>query len=168
MKKSICLYILVALALAIVAADVEFGAATPTPREAAGVPVPADLPRLVPSVNGETAAGRLFIGTNTGPPYLLIFDTLSAWLRDAGLSLKVIGVCSLATLSFSLKFLWAPLVDRTRIPVLTKLDGHRRSWMIDTQGLIIIGLWLIAGTNPASALTVMAVLAVMMGFASAT
>ena len=44
------------------------------PREAAGVPVPADLPRLVPSVNGETATGRLYIGTNTGPPYLLIFE----------------------------------------------------------------------------------------------
>ena len=43
-------------------------------REAGSVPVPADLPRLVPSVNGDTAAGKLFIGTNTGPPYLLILE----------------------------------------------------------------------------------------------
>ncbi len=66
----------VAVAVAIAAAGVESAPAQPTQmaRKAAGVPVPADLPRLVPSVNGETAAGRLFIGTNTGPPYLLILE----------------------------------------------------------------------------------------------
>jgi PAT family beta-lactamase induction signal transducer AmpG len=110
----------------------------------------------------------LALGFAAGLPNLLIFDTLSAWLRDAGLSLKVIGVFSLATLSYSLKFIWAPLIDRTHVPLLTGLLGHRRSWMLVTQGLIIVGLWLIAGTDPASALGRMAVLAVLVGFSSAT
>ena len=56
------------------------------------------------------------LGFAAGLPFLLIFDTLSAWLRDVGLSLEVIGFFSLATLVYSFKFLWAPLVDRTRVP----------------------------------------------------
>src|SRR5687767_6256046 len=72
----------------------------------------------------------LALGFSAGLPNLLIFDTLSAWLRDSGVSLEVIGFFGLATLSYSLKFVWAPLVDRTAIPLLTPLIGHRRSWML--------------------------------------
>ncbi|MFN9711497.1 MAG: permease, partial [Alphaproteobacteria bacterium] len=75
----------------------------------------------------------LALGFASGLPNLLIFDTLSLWLRDAGLSLKVISIFALATLSYSLKFLWAPRIDRTRVPGLTGLLGHRRSWMIVLQ-----------------------------------
>src|SRR6266478_2724434 len=81
------------------------------------------------------------LGFAAGLPNLLIFDTLSAWLRDSGLSLQVIGYFSLATLAYSFKFLWAPLIDRTTIPALTAWLGHRRSWMLLCQGLIILGLW---------------------------
>lgn len=110
----------------------------------------------------------LCLGFAAGLPNLLIFDTLSAWLRDAGSSLEVIGFFSLATLAYSFKFLWAPLVDRTAIPVLTKKLGHRRSWMLAAQSLIILGLWMIAGTNPATHLGLMALFAVFVGFSSAT
>ncbi|HEX6860882.1 MAG TPA: MFS transporter [Caulobacteraceae bacterium] len=110
----------------------------------------------------------LALGFASGLPNLLIFDTLSAWLRDAGLSLEVIGFFSLATLAYSLKFIWAPLVDRTAIPGLSRLLGHRRSWMLAMQGIVILGLWLIAGTNPAADLGRMALLAVMVGFTAAT
>src|ERR1044071_5193057 len=75
----------------------------------------------------------LALGFSAGLPNLLIFDTLSAWLRDEGVSLAVIGFFSLATLAYSAKFLWAPLVDRTSIPVLTGLVGHRRSWMLRSE-----------------------------------
>src|SRR6185312_16472951 len=88
----------------------------------------------------------LALGFSSGLPFLLIFDTLSAWLRDAGLSLEVIAIFSLATLAYSAKFLWAPLVDRTKIPGLTKWLGHRRSWMLVCQALIMLGLWLVSGT----------------------
>jgi len=108
------------------------------------------------------------LGFAAGLPYLLIFDTLSAWLREAGLTLEIIGFFSLATLVYSFKFLWAPLVDRTRIPWLSGRLGHRRSWMLVCQLAITLGLWLIAGRDPAGDLALMAALAVFVGFSSAT
>lgn len=110
----------------------------------------------------------LALGFSAGLPYLLVFDTLSAWLRVANLSIEVIGYFSLATIASSLKFLWAPLIDRASIPGLTKRLGHRRSWMLVSQAAIIIGLWLIAGSNPAQNLGLVAILAVCIGFSSAT
>src|SRR5512134_866892 len=80
------------------------------------------------------------LGFASGLPYFLVFDTLSAWLRASGLSLEVIGFFSLVTLIFSFKFLRAPLVDRTQVPVLTRWLGHRRSWMLVCQAAIIAGL----------------------------
>lgn len=110
----------------------------------------------------------LLLGFASGLPFLLIFDTLSAWLREAGLTLGVIGFFSLATLAYAFKFLWAPLVDRAQIPGLTRLLGHRRSWMIVCQLLIMAGLWVIAGLDPGDGLGAMAVAAVAVGFAGAT
>ena len=110
----------------------------------------------------------LALGFAAGLPNLLIFDTLSAWLREAGLSLQVIGFFSLATLAYSFKFLWAPLVDRTAIPGLTGMLGHRRSWMLVAQAAIILGLWLVAGSDPRAHLGLVALFAVFVGFASAT
>lgn len=110
----------------------------------------------------------LLLGFSAGLPNLLIFDTLSTWLRDAGLTLEVIGFFALATLTYALKFIWAPLIDRTSIPVLSRMLGHRRSWMLVTQGVIILGLWLIAGTDPTRALGAMAAFAVMVGFFGAS
>lgn len=110
----------------------------------------------------------LALGFASGLPNLLIFDTLSLWLREAGLSLQVISIFALATLSYSLKFLWAPLVDRTHVPVLTRLLGHRRSWMIVLQALLMLGLWLISGTDPARSLAMMAAFAAFVAFVSAT
>jgi PAT family beta-lactamase induction signal transducer AmpG len=110
----------------------------------------------------------LLLGFSAGLPFLLVFDTLSAWLRDAGLTLEVIGYFSLATLAHSFKFLWAPLIDRARLPILTNWLGHRRSWMLVCQGLIMLGLWLVAGNDPVTNLGLMAVFAVFVGFSSAT
>ena len=110
----------------------------------------------------------LLLGFSAGLPYLLIFDTLSAWLRESGLSLEVIGFFALATLSYSLKFIWAPLIDRTAVPILTRYLGHRRSWMLVTQAVVILGLWSIAGLNPATALGSIALFAVLVGFFGAT
>lgn len=110
----------------------------------------------------------LALGFAAGMPNLLIFDTLSAWLRDEGVSLSVIGFFSLATLAYSAKFLWAPLVDRTAIPGLTRLVGHRRSWMLVAQAVVMLGLVLIAGRSPSDSLAVTAAFAVLVGFAGAT
>jgi len=110
----------------------------------------------------------LALGFAAGLPNLLVFDTLSAWLRTTGVSLQVIGFFALATLSYSLKFLWAPLVDRTSIPGLSALLGHRRSWMLVCQGLLILGLWLISGSNPTVNIGLVAAFAVFVAFTSAT
>jgi MFS transporter, PAT family, beta-lactamase induction signal transducer AmpG len=110
----------------------------------------------------------LALGFAAGLPNLLIFDTLSAWLRQVDVPLRTIGFFSLATLAYSLKFLWAPLVDRTAIPLLTPLLGHRRAWMLSAQMVIILGLWLVSGSDPAANLWLVAAFAVLVAFASAT
>jgi PAT family beta-lactamase induction signal transducer AmpG len=110
----------------------------------------------------------LALGFAAGLPNLLVFDTLSAWLRTSGVSLQLIGFFALATLSYSLKFLWAPLIDRTTLPVIGPMLGHRRSWMLVCQGLLIFGLWLISGSNPTVNLGLVAAFAVFVAFTSAT
>src|SRR5512134_807796 len=108
------------------------------------------------------------LGFSAGLPHYLIFDTLSAWFRASGLSLEVIGFFSLVTLVSTFKFLWAPFIDRSRVPVLTGWLGHRRSWMLVCQAVIMVGLWLVAGSDPSRSLGTIAVFAVLVGFASAT
>ena len=110
----------------------------------------------------------LALGFAAGLPNLLIFDTLSAWLRQVDVPLRAIGFFSLATLAYSLKFLWAPLVDRVSLPLLTPLLGHRRAWMLAAQVVVILGLWLVSGSNPAANLWLVACFAVLVAFASAT
>jgi PAT family beta-lactamase induction signal transducer AmpG len=108
------------------------------------------------------------LGFSAALPYFLVFDTLSAWLRASGLSLEVIGFFSLVTLVSSFKFLWAPFVDRVRVPLLDGWLGHRRAWMLVCQALIIVGLGLVAGFEPTRSLGAIAVCATLVGFSSAT
>jgi len=133
---------------------------------------PAAAPRTVLSALHvyleRPALVMVALGFAAGLPYYLIFDTLSAWLRASGLSLEVIGFFSLVTLVSTFKFLWAPLVDRVGLPGLSHWLGHRRSWMLACQGLIILGLWLVAGTDPSRNLGTIAVLAFIIGVSSAT
>jgi PAT family beta-lactamase induction signal transducer AmpG len=110
----------------------------------------------------------LGLGFGSGLPNFLIFDTMSAWLRAAGLALTVISLFSLATLPYSFKFLWAPLVDRTEIPLLTRWLGHRRSWMLATQIAVVIALLLISLQDPRKDLGLLAGVAALAGFAGAT
>jgi len=108
------------------------------------------------------------LGFSAALPYYLVFDTLSAWLRASKISLEVVGFFSLVTLVSSFKFLWAPFVDRGRIPILTALVGHRRSWMLVCQGVIMLGLWLLAASDPTRSLGSIAAFAVLVGLGSAT
>lgn len=110
----------------------------------------------------------LMLGFAAGLPFLLIFDTLSVWLRQSGLSLQTISIFALATLSYALKFVWAPLLDRVRIPLLDQMLGRRRAWMLAMQIVIVGGLWLISGSNPELNIWRVAGLAAFVGFAGAT
>lgn len=110
----------------------------------------------------------LMLGFAAGLPFLLIFDTLSVWLRQTGLSLQTISIFALATLSYALKFVWAPLLDRVRIPLLDQMLGRRRAWMLAMQIVIVAGLWLISGSSPELNIWRIAGLAAFVGFAGAT
>lgn len=113
----------------------------------------------------------LFLGFSAGLPFFLIFATLSVWLREADVARSSVTFFSWAGLGFSFKFLWAPLVDLLPLPVLTRLLGRRRSWLLLSQLLIIASLCLMATVDPAQgnkALTIMAFAAVLLGFSAAT
>ena len=112
----------------------------------------------------------LLLGFVAGIPILLIFSSLSLWLREAGIDRSVVTMFSWAALGYSFKFIWAPLVDAVPLPILTKLLGRRRSWILIAQLLIILAICLMASVNPidGSSLIWMAVGAVLLGFSSAT
>ena len=112
----------------------------------------------------------LFLGFSAGVPILLIFSSLSLWLREAGVERSAVTFFSWAALGYSFKFVWAPLVDKLPLPILTKLLGRRRSWMLLSQFAIILAILWMSQTDPTidGSLTLMAVAAVLLGFSSAT
>lgn len=110
----------------------------------------------------------LFLGFSAGLPFLLVFSTLSAWLREAGTDRTTIGLLSWVGLAYSFKLLWAPIVDRVALPGLTRLLGRRRSWMFLSQIALVGGLLLMAHGDPSTRLAGLAFLAVCVAFASAT
>jgi PAT family beta-lactamase induction signal transducer AmpG len=111
----------------------------------------------------------LFYGISAGIPLLLIFSSLSLWLREAGVEREAVTYFSWAALGYSFKFVWAPLVDKLPLPILTRLLGRRRAWLLLSQLMIMFSIALMASIDPATdALTVMAWAAVMLGFSSAT
>lgn len=112
--------------------------------------------------------GLLFLGFSAGLPYLLVFSTLSAWLTDYGVSRSTIGFFSWVGIVYSVKVIWAPVVDRVRLPWLTKWLGQRRSWMLIAQLGIVLGLLLMAGLDVANELTALALIGVWVAFCSAT
>ena len=113
----------------------------------------------------------LFLGFSAGIPLLLIFSSLSLWLREAGVERATVTYFSWAALGFSFKFVWAPLVDQIPIPLLTRWLGRRRGWILLGQLAIMISIILMASVDPQSgpsSLSLMAVAAVMLGFSAAT
>ena len=103
-------------------------------------------------------------GFASGLPYVLVFITLTAWLRDVDIDLSLIGFFGWITLTYSLKFLWAPFVDRFSIPFFD-FFGARRSWILLMQIIIFVSLILISKINPEINLLIFAVLALIIAFA---
>jgi MFS transporter, PAT family, beta-lactamase induction signal transducer AmpG len=126
--------------------------------------------RLTPSAvlrDGRLAL-MLPLGFASGLPFLLVFSTLSAWLREVGISRTEIGLLSWVALAYSLKFVWAPVVDRVDVPILASLLGRRRGWMLLAQAVVAIGLVGIAASDPRSGLGFAVACALLVAFASAT
>jgi MFS transporter, PAT family, beta-lactamase induction signal transducer AmpG len=116
--------------------------------------------------NRKTSA-MLVLGFASGLPFVLLVGTLNAWLGELKVSLATIGVLSWIGLAYAFKFLWSPLVDRARLPLLARL-GRRRSWLVLCQGMLAVLLWALALTDPLTAIGSFAALAVLAAFLSAT
>ena len=93
----------------------------------------------------------LFLGFASGLPYILIISTSTAWLRDVGIDLSYIGFFAWLTFAYTFKFIWAPLVDRFSIPLLS-IYGHRKSWIALMQIIIFINLLIISEIDPKTSL----------------
>jgi len=122
---------------------------------------------VVRSLRQPKVAVMLALGFASGLPFLLTQNTLGYWLRDEGVSLKVIGFASWIGLAYVLKPFWSPIVDRVDVPLLGRL-GRRRGWMLLSQIIIAAGLIGMAAVGPAPGLTAIAGFAVVVAFASAT
>ena len=109
----------------------------------------------------------LLLGFSSGLPFYLVGNTLGYWLRDEGVSLTAIGFLSWVGIAYSLKFLWAPVIDRADLPLFSRL-GHRRGWMLFSQ--IVVGLAFIAmgGTGTKAGLAQLGAFALIAAFASST
>ena len=110
----------------------------------------------------------LFLGFSAGLPFLLVAGTLTAWLATADIGMAEIGMFAWVGLLYSLKFVWAPLVDHLPIPGLTRWLGRRRSWMLFAQLGVGGSLAALAYCDPSTDLTRIAWCALLVAFASAT
>ncbi|MDE2265375.1 MAG: MFS transporter [Alphaproteobacteria bacterium] len=109
----------------------------------------------------------LALGFSSGLPFLLVGNTFGYWLRDEGTSLAAIGFLSWVGIAYSLKFLWAPVIDRTNAPILARL-GRRRGWMLLAQLCVAGGLIAMAVAGVGHGLVTLGVLALVVAFSSAT
>ena len=117
----------------------------------------------------EPASLRMLtLGFSAGLPLLLVLGTLSFRLREAGIDRSTIGYLSWVGLAYGFKWVWAPLVDRLPIPLLTRWLGRRRSWLLLSQCLVVAGLVGMALTDPRQALGPVVACALVVAFASAT
>jgi len=110
----------------------------------------------------------LFLGFSSGLPLLLVFGTLSFWLREAGIERSTIGFVSWVALVYGFKWVWAPLIDSLRIPVFSDLLGRRRGWLLMAQLALVGGLVGMGLVDPQQDLGLLVWLALLVAFASAT
>jgi PAT family beta-lactamase induction signal transducer AmpG len=110
----------------------------------------------------------LFLGFSAGLPLALSGATLLVWMREAGVNLGTIGLFALVGTPYTAKFIWAPLVDALDVPVLSRLLGRRRGWLVFSQVLLIAAIVFLGLTDPAAAPWLVALGALLVATASAT
>ena len=108
------------------------------------------------------------LGFSAGLPFLLVFSTLTAWLRDVGVERTAIGFFAWIGITYSIKVFWAPVVDRLALPGLGKVLGQRRSWILLGQLGIAAGLLLMSTLDPTQSLAMIALAALLVAFSSST
>jgi PAT family beta-lactamase induction signal transducer AmpG len=122
---------------------------------------------LLTAFSNRKTGIMLVYGMAAGLPYALLLGTLYAWLGETGVDLETMGVFSLIGLAYAFKFLWSPLVDRGRIPLLWRM-GRRRSWLVPIQALVGLSLIVLSAIDPRSSIGLFSLIAGIAAFASAT
>lgn len=120
------------------------------------------------SLKRPKVAIMLALGFSSGLPFLLVGNTLGFWLRESGITLTTIGFLSWVGLAYSLKFFWAPLIDKVDAPLFGRWLGRRRGWMMVSQAMIGLSLIAMAVIKPEGGLAVFTLMAALAAFASAT
>ncbi len=110
----------------------------------------------------------LLLGAISGFPWVIIGSSLSLWLKEDGLSRSTIGWAGLIFAVYAFNYLWAPIIDRIRIPLLTKKIGHRRAWIVTMQTIILISLICWSVINPTTNLALVISIGLVIAIASAT
>jgi len=110
----------------------------------------------------------LALGFSSGLPLALTFGTLTVWMAEVGVSKASIGLFASVGTPYALKFLWAPLIDRMSLPVLTRVFGRRRGWMLFTQALLIASILALGMTDPGRDPGITAICALIVAFCSAS
>jgi PAT family beta-lactamase induction signal transducer AmpG len=109
-----------------------------------------------------------FLGISCGFPYALTASVLKTWLADYNISMKEVGAFAFVAIPYSIKFLWSPFIDGVKIPILGKLMGQRRSWLIVIQSLLVLSIFLLSQAKPEESLIYCAVIATLVAFLSAS
>ena len=133
----------------------------------AAAPRPKGLKLLGLALRSRKAAAMLAFGFSSGLPFALLIGTLNAWLGEAKIDLKTIGLLSLIGLASAFKFLWSPAVDRLRLPVIGRL-GRRKGWIVACQAVIVVALLGLVATDPAQGIGRFALFAFLGALALAT
>jgi PAT family beta-lactamase induction signal transducer AmpG len=110
----------------------------------------------------------LLLGFSSGLPLALSGSTLLLWMKDVGVDLGTIGLFALVGVPYTIKFLWAPIVDAFEVPILGRLLGHRRGWLVFSQLLLMAAIFLLGFQNPLQSPWMVALAAVIVATASAT
>src|SRR6187551_3302123 len=110
----------------------------------------------------------LFLGFSAGLPLALSSSTLSVWMREAGVDLGTIGLFTLVGTPYTIKFLWAPVVDALDVPVLSALLGRRRGWLVLSQLLLMAAIVILAFCDPSRGPLLAILAAILVATASAT
>ena len=110
----------------------------------------------------------IFLGFSAGLPHPLLFATLTLWLSSAEIKISEITMFGWVGIVYAIKFLWAPMLDRLRLPVITNMLGQRRSWILLSQVMILLGLIFMSSLRPEHDLMYLAYLSIVIAFASAS
>lgn len=110
----------------------------------------------------------LLLGISSGFPLSLLLGTMAFWLTKVGIDKKTIGFAVGLTTPYTLKFLWAPFIDRVKLPLLTAWVGQRRAWLFVVQALLFVSVWMLGASDPAHHLGAFAFWAIATAFLGAT